>query len=184
MRWFHALPALAFLALTVVFVTSLMRSVGTPPDTLASALDDGPAPALKLPNLDAKARAYGPQDLASGHVTILNVWASWCVPCRAEAPALSRLAQIQGVALYGLVYKDTPARARAFLNETGDPYQRIDLDTDGRAGVAWGIDGVPETFVIDGNGIVRLRFPGPLVGSALMEIVLPAVEKARRSSPR
>src|SRR5208283_407773 len=128
----------------------------------------------------AKATAFAPQDLAAGHVTVLNVWASWCVPCRAEAPALAELAARKGVALYGLVYKDTPAKARTFLDETGDPYQRIDLDRDGEAGIEWGVAGVPETFVIDGKGIVRLRYAGPLVGSAFGEILLPAIERARR----
>ncbi|MGB8363997.1 MAG: DsbE family thiol:disulfide interchange protein [Rhizomicrobium sp.] len=180
MRWLYALPALAFAALVAVFVTTLLRSIGTPSDALPSALIDKPAPALDLPALDAEARAFSPKDLVSGHVTVLNVWASWCVPCRAEAPALLQLAKLRRVALYGLVYKDTPARARAFLDEIGAPYQRIDLDNDGRAGIEWGIYGVPETFVIDGKGIVRLRFPGPLVGNALTDIVLPAIERAQR----
>lgn len=179
MRWLYALPALGFAALVGIFVSSLIRSLDTPPDMLPSALIDKPAPAVDLPALDPKAQAFATKDLAAGHVTILNVWASWCIPCRVEAPALTQLAQLKGVALYGLVYKDTPGKARAFLDDNGNPYQRIDLDNDGRAGIDWGVYGVPETFVIDGKGIIRLRFPGPLVGSALTDIVLPAIERAR-----
>lgn len=179
MRWLYVLPVLAFAALVAIFVTSLMRSLTSPPDVLPSALIDKPAPAVDLPALDGKARGFAPKDLASGHVTILNVFASWCVPCRVEGPALAQLAQLKGVALYGLVYKDTPTKARAFLDELGDPYQRIDLDNDGHAGIEWGVYGVPETFIIDGHGIVRLRYPGPLVGNALTEVILPAIERAR-----
>ncbi|HUO94470.1 MAG TPA: DsbE family thiol:disulfide interchange protein [Rhizomicrobium sp.] len=182
MRWFYVLPVFLFFGLIGIFGASLVRSANTPPDMLPSALIGKRAPQTLLPALDGKTEAFSPKDLASGHVTVVNVWASWCVPCRAEAPALMTLSAMKGVSLYGLVYKDTPAKARGFLNEVGDPYRRIDLDTDGRAGIEWGIYGVPETFVIDGKGIVRLRYPGPLVGSALSQIVLPAIEKARQES--
>ena len=179
MRWFYVLPVLLFFGLVAVFGTSLIRSINTPSYDQPSALLDKPAPRLRLPALDAKASAFAPRDLSAGRVTVLNFWASWCVPCRAEAPALAELASVKGIDLYGLVYKDTPAKARAFLDEMGDPYQRIDLDRDGEAGIDWGITGVPETFVIDGKGIVRLRFAGPLTASALSDTVLPAIERAR-----
>ena len=181
MRWFYALPALLFLILVAVFAASLIRSFEAPPDMLPSALIGKPAPQLALPALDAQAQAFTPHDLAAGHVTVMNVWASWCVPCRAEAPALAQLAALKGVPLYGLVYKDTPDKARSFLAETGNPYRRIDLDKDGRAGIEWGIYGVPETFVIDGKGIVRLRYAGPIVGNVLSDTILPAIEEARRN---
>jgi len=179
MRWFYVLPVCLFLGLVGVFFVSLWRSTESPPDMLPSALIGKPAPKLVLPALDAQAKAFAPGDLASGHVTVLNVWASWCVPCRAEAPALAQLAALKGVPLYGLVYKDKPDKARSFLADTGNPYQRIDLDEDGRAGIEWGIYGVPETFVIDGKGIVRLRYAGPIVGNVLSGMILPAIENAR-----
>jgi cytochrome c biogenesis protein CcmG/thiol:disulfide interchange protein DsbE len=182
MRWLYVLPALLFVGLAAIFAVSLMRSIRTPPDMSASALIDKPAPQIELPALDARAQAFRPADLAAGHVTVVNVFASWCTPCRAEAPALGRLAAVKGIALYGLVYKDDAAKARKFLDENGNPYARVDLDADGRAGIAWGIYGVPETFVIDGKGIVRLRYPGPLVGDALAATILPAIERARRAS--
>ncbi len=180
MRWFYVLPVLLFLGLVGVFATSLIRSSEMSPQVQPSALLGKPAPRLALPALDGKATAFSPHDLAGGHVTVLNVWASWCVPCRAEVPALAKLATLKGIALYGLVYKDTPIKARTFLDENGNPYQRVDLDRDGEAGIEWGVTGVPETFVIDGKGIVRLRYAGPLVGSALDDILLPAVERAQR----
>jgi cytochrome c biogenesis protein CcmG/thiol:disulfide interchange protein DsbE len=172
----YIVPVLVFAVLVIGFALSLH---GPAPDELPSMLVDKPAPMLTLPPLDANAQAFAPADLRAGHVTVLNVFASWCIPCRIEGPGLAQVAALNGVALYGMVYKDTPQKARAFLADLGNPYQRIDLDADGRAGIEWGVYGVPETFVIDGKGIVRLRYPGPLVGDALTKIVLPAVEKAR-----
>ncbi|HEY6577708.1 MAG TPA: DsbE family thiol:disulfide interchange protein, partial [Rhizomicrobium sp.] len=147
-----------------------------------SALVDRPAPATKLPPLDSAAVAFGTADLKAGHVSVLNVWASWCVPCRAETPALAALSRQKGVALYGMVYEDRAAAARAFLDEVGNPFSRVDLDRDGRAGIEWGIYGVPETFIIDGKGIVRLRYAGPIVGDALYRVILPAIDRARDAS--
>jgi cytochrome c biogenesis protein CcmG/thiol:disulfide interchange protein DsbE len=172
----YILPVLVFAVLVIGFALSLRAPA---PDELPSMLVDKPAPMLVLPALDTNARAFAPGDFKAGHVTVLNVFASWCIPCRVEGPGLAEIAALKGVALYGLVYKDTPEKARAFLGDLGNPYQRLDLDADGRAGIEWGVYGVPETFVIDGRGIVRLRYPGPLVGDALSKIVLPAIEKAR-----
>jgi cytochrome c biogenesis protein CcmG, thiol:disulfide interchange protein DsbE len=172
----YILPVLVFAALVIGFALSLH---GPAPDELPSMLVDKPAPMISLPALDANVQAFAPADLKAGHVTVLNVFASWCIPCRVEGPGLAQVAALKGVALYGMVYKDTPEKARAFLADLGDPYRRIDLDADGRAGIEWGVYGVPETFVIDGKGIVRLRYPGALVGDALTKIVLPAIEKAR-----
>jgi cytochrome c biogenesis protein CcmG, thiol:disulfide interchange protein DsbE len=175
----YALPALAFALLAFLFFHSLN---GSPPDELPSALVGKPAPATNLPPLDASATAFDSADFRAGHVTVLNVWASWCVPCRAEAPALAALSRLPGVALYGMVYEDHAAAARAFLNDAGNPFSRIDLDRDGRAGIEWGIYGVPETFVIDTKGIVRLRYAGPIVGDTLNTTILPAIAEARASS--
>ena len=171
----YALPAAAFVVLAGFFMFSLMRPASEP---LPSALIDKPAPALTLPPLDASTTGFGPQDLKAGHVTVINVWASWCVPCRAEAPALAALSKAHGFALYGLVYKDTPAKARAFLTDVGNPFARIGLDADGRAGIEWGVYGVPETFIVDGKGIVRERFVGPITEESLANDVLPAIARA------
>ena len=175
-RILYILPALAFVALAWLFFHSLN---GPPPDILPSALVGKPAPATNLPPLDKAATAFTSADFRNGHVTVLNVWASWCVPCRAEAPALAELSQLKNVALYGMVYEDKAAAAREFLKQAGDPFSRIDLDRDGRAGIEWGIYGVPETFVIDAHGIVRLRYAGPIVGNTMDTVILPAIAQAR-----
>ena len=175
-RVLYALPIIGLLALTFFFFKSLN---GPPPNELPSVLLDKPAPHVALPPLDARTQAFSSADLAAGHVSVVNLFASWCVPCRAEAAGLQALSHIPGVAVYGIVYKDTPEKARGFLEDVGNPYARIDVDADGRAGIDWGIQGVPETFVIDGRGIVRLRYEGPIVGSTLSDTILPAIEQAK-----
>ncbi|HEX4157480.1 MAG TPA: DsbE family thiol:disulfide interchange protein [Rhizomicrobium sp.] len=175
-RLLYILPILAFAGVAYLFFRSLN---GPPPDQLPSALMGKPAPVTNLPPLDGAATAFTSADFRSGHVTVLNVWASWCVPCRAEAPALAALSQLKGVVLYGMVYEDKAVAAREFLNEAGNPFSRIDFDRDGRAGIEWGIYGVPETFVIDPKGIVRLRYAGPIVGDTMNKIILPAIADAR-----
>ncbi|HEY3779119.1 MAG TPA: DsbE family thiol:disulfide interchange protein [Rhizomicrobium sp.] len=173
------LPAIALAGLLYLFFHSLN---GPPPDELPSALIGRPAPATKLPALDAAATAFSQTDFRAGHVTVLNIWASWCVPCRAEAPALAALSKIPGVALYGMVYEDKPQAAREFLKDVGNPFSRIDLDKDGRAGIEWGIYGVPETFVVDPRGVIRLRYAGPITGETLDRVILPAIDHARTSN--
>jgi cytochrome c biogenesis protein CcmG/thiol:disulfide interchange protein DsbE len=178
-RILYLLPVLCFGALVWLFFHSLG---GPPQDELPSALIDKLAPATSLPPLDSSAIAFTSADLRAGHVTVLNIWASWCVPCRAEAPALAALTRVKGVALFGMVYKDSAAAARGYLQDVGNPFSRIDIDRDGRAGIEWGIYGVPETFIVDGTGVVRLRYAGPIVGDALDRVILPAIERARAAS--
>jgi len=174
-RLLYILPVLVFLGLGWFLYASLRPP---PPAAMVSALLDKPAPALTLPALDGQARGFGPSDLAGGNrVTLVNLFASWCIPCREEAPALAQLAHARGVRLIGIAYKDKPEAARAFLNEYGNPFDRVGLDADGRAGIEWGISGVPETFVIDRHGIVRGRF-GPLTPDGLVIDMLPAIARA------
>ena len=175
-RALYIIPVLLFAALAYVLFDSLRSP---PPDELPSVLVGKSVPGFGLQPLDAQAQGFAPKDLASGHVTVVNVWASWCVPCREEAPMLAALTRDHDVVLYGLVYKDTPARARAFLNQVGNPFARLDLDADGRAGIGWGVYDVPETFVIDGSGIVRARHSGPLTQEVMLDEVLPAIAAAR-----
>lgn len=111
-------------------------------------------------------------------VKLVNYWASWCAPCRAEHPNLMALAE-EGLQIYGINYKDDPAKAQAFLDELGDPYQAIGADASGRTGIDWGLYGVPETFVIDSDGVVVFRFPGPITQRALETQVRPAIEAAQ-----
>ncbi|HSZ74756.1 MAG TPA: DsbE family thiol:disulfide interchange protein [Rhizomicrobium sp.] len=177
-RLVYVLPLLAFLGLAYLLFDALIKPRA--PDELPSALIGKPAPTIVLLPLDAATSSFGPKDLASGHVTVMNVFASWCEPCRAEAPMLQALGRMKGFSLYGFVYRDTGAKARAFLDEVGNPFQRIGLDTDGRAGIEWGVYGVPETFVIDGRGIIRERIVGALTEDKLRRELFPAVEAARQ----
>jgi len=177
-RLFFIIPVVLFAVLAYVLFDSL---IAPPPQELPSVLVNKPAPQLTIPPLDAQTQGFGPANLKAGHVTVLNVFASWCIPCRAEASVLPMLAHIKGVALYGMVYKDTPENARAFLDEVGNPFSRIGLDESGSAGIEWGVYGVPETFVIDGSGIVRLRHAGPLTPATVKSDILPAIERARAS---
>jgi cytochrome c biogenesis protein CcmG/thiol:disulfide interchange protein DsbE len=174
-RLIYIVPIVLFLGLAGILFHSL---IAPPPSELPSALIGKPAPGISLPALDAQASAFTSADFRAGHVTVLNVFASWCAPCREEAPVLRALAHVKNITLYGMVQKDTPQRARAFLADVGNPFSRIDLDADGRASIEWGVYGVPETFVIDGQGIIRLRYAGPLTPDALTNAILPAIKRA------
>lgn len=178
-RALYILPALAFAVLAVFMFRSLTEP---PPDQLPSALIGKPAPRIDLPPLDSATQGFGPHELAAGHVTVINVFASWCLPCHSEAPVLATLAGARDFAFYGLVQKDTPAKIRAFLAENGNPFDRIALDADGRASIEWGVYGVPETYVVDGRGIVRARIVGEITRRVLKDDLLPAIAAARAAS--
>jgi len=174
-RLFYILPVLGFFALAVFLAVSLRTP---PPAAMRSALIGKPAPATTLPPLDPGRPGLVPGALAAkDRVTIVNVFASWCIPCREEAPALAQLARARGVRLIGIAYKDKPEAARAFLAQYGNPFETVALDSDGRAGIDWGISGVPESFVIDSHGIVRGHF-GPLTQDGLVLDLLPAIARA------
>lgn len=181
MKWVaYGVPAFCFVLLAGVLFAALRLQEAAPGGVLPSALIGKPVPRLELPPLDAAAQGFGPRELAAGRVTVVNVFASWCAPCHSEAPVLARLAGRKDFALFGMVQKDTPAKVRAFLAESGNPFARIALDPDGRAGIEWGVYGVPETFVIDGRGIVRARFVGEITEKVLASQLLPAIADARR----
>jgi cytochrome c biogenesis protein CcmG, thiol:disulfide interchange protein DsbE len=178
-RRLFLIPSIAFIVVAVFFLRSLHAPA---PHVVRSPLIGRPAPLVALPALDGATKRFTSADLSAGHVSVVNVWASWCVPCRAEAAELADISRSGSAELYGIVYEDNPAAAREFLRETGDPFARLDLDADGREGAAWGIYGVPETFVIDRKGIVRLRYAGPIVPDALANIIVPAITTAARES--
>lgn len=169
--WLMLLPPLLFLGLTAIFVFGLGRS---DPDILPSTLVGKPAPVLEVTQLGTLTLPED-RDLRAEGVKIVNFWASWCAPCRVEHPNLVTL-QALGVPIYGINYKDEAANALKFLDELGNPYRATGQDMEGRNAINWGVYGVPETFVIDGQGQVLLRFPGPVTGRVLRETILPALE--------
>ena len=135
-----------------------------------------PAPGLELTAVGGRA-PFDASILADGEVKIVNYWASWCAPCRIEHPQLMQLAD-EGLPIYGINYKDDSAKALAFLDELGDPYVAVGADRAGRVAIDWGVYGVPETFVIDGDGKVVLRFAGPVTGTILENRIRPAIAAA------
>ena len=173
-RLVYLVPALLFALVAVWLLAGLDRD----PRALPSQLIDKPAPAFDLPPLDAIAPGLKTADL-QGEVSLVNVFASWCVPCRAEHPLLTRLAAEKGVVIHAINHKDKPADARRFLDQLGNPYKRIGVDADGRASIEWGVYGVPETFVVDRAGRVRYRHVGAL-GPQDFDPVLALVEKLRK----
>lgn len=167
-------PLVVFVALMVLFAGTINRD----PSYVPSALIDKPAPKLALPPLQGSNReGFGPADFA-GQVTVVNVFASWCVPCRAEHPLLTQLAQ-QGIPVFGMNHKDPADQALAFLQDLGNPYSRIGVDADGQASIEWGVYGVPETFVVDGAGTITYKHVGPLSQKAIDNELLPQIEQAR-----
>jgi cytochrome c biogenesis protein CcmG/thiol:disulfide interchange protein DsbE len=172
-RLFFLAPIVIFLGLAVLLYIGLFQG---PPSELPSPLIGKPAPDVSLPALDAQASNFTRNELGQGRPVIINFWASWCVPCRLEHSTLESLAQRQGITLYGVDYKDDPAKARAFLSELGNPFGKINQDKDGRVAIDWGVTGVPETFVVDSKGVIRVHYAGPLTDEILQRLVLPALK--------
>jgi cytochrome c biogenesis protein CcmG/thiol:disulfide interchange protein DsbE len=146
------------------------------PREVPSPFIDKPAPAFKLPQLSDAKGDFDPAQM-KGQVWLLNVWASWCAPCREEHPLLVDAARANAVPVVGLNYKDDPRAADEWLRKLGDPYQAIAVDRDGRVSIDYGVYGVPETFVIDREGVVRLKHVGPLTPDVWQRQVLPLVQR-------
>ena len=154
-------PLAVFAALVAVFVLQLTS--GRDVSELPSALIGQPAPALAMPALEGIDRpGLEAGSLALGKPTIVNIWASWCAPCRAEHPVLLELGKREDVQLVGINYKDKPENARRFLNSLGNPFDAVGVDETGRAAIEWGFYGVPETFLVDGTGNVVHKIVGPI----------------------
>lgn len=168
-------PAVAFVAVAGAFWFGLTREDA---DVLPSTFIDKPAPQTDLPPLLESKPGFDSASLANGEVKLVNVFASWCGPCRVEHPFLMQLAA-EGVDIRGFNYKDRPSQAKAFLNDLGDPYRMIGVDENGRAGIEWGVYGVPETFVIDGDGRIVYKHVGPIQNRDLERKIRPAIEAAR-----
>jgi cytochrome c biogenesis protein CcmG/thiol:disulfide interchange protein DsbE len=177
---FVVLPLLAFLALAALF---FFRLGSGDPSRVPSALIGHEAPASNLPPLDGLTHDGAPipgltADTFKGKVSIVNVWASWCVPCHDEVPFLAKLGEDKRIQLVGINYKDQADNARRFLNRYGNPFAVVGADTNGRAAIDWGVYGVPETFVVGRDGRIAYKLIGPITAENYAGVLEPEIAKA------
>lgn len=172
MKLLILLPPLLFAGLAVLFYVGMHRDNETLPSMMVGR---------QAPKVEATALGSLPvlndADMRAAGVKLVNFWASWCQPCRAEAPMLKQLKDT-GVTILGVNYKDKPDAALKFLDELGNPYAKVGADASGRMGIDWGIYGVPETFVVDGKGKVLARLAGPISPETMKQTIAPAMAKA------
>ncbi|MCA3560374.1 MAG: DsbE family thiol:disulfide interchange protein [Aestuariivirga sp.] len=174
--WLVLLPVILFAALAALFWKGLS---GTP-NEIPSALINKPVPDFVLNPVDGmNLPGFAGEDLKKGKVTVVNVWASWCAPCRIEHPLLAELAKRPDIQLFGMNYKDEPQNAVEFLNTLGQPFAAIGMDRDGRTAIDFGVYGVPETFIVDGQGMIRYKHIGPLTAETIAQEMAREIEKAR-----
>ncbi|PTW63495.1 cytochrome c biogenesis protein CcmG/thiol:disulfide interchange protein DsbE [Breoghania corrubedonensis] len=185
------LPLLIFAGLAALFLIQL--TIGRAPNEIPSALINRPAPEFELAPLKGltangkQVPGFSTADLIDGNgvgpdlankVTIVSIFASWCVPCREEHPVLETLAERPDIRLVGINYKDKAENALRFLGALGNPYDAVGVDDKGRAAIDWGVYGVPETFVVDRTGRIRYKFIGPLSPKSLRDVLVPKIEAA------
>jgi cytochrome c biogenesis protein CcmG/thiol:disulfide interchange protein DsbE len=169
--------------LAVIFAFALRTG---DPSKLPSALIGKTVPAIELQGLEGLTDAGRPvggfasTDLAGGQVSVVNFWASWCVPCVQEHPVLVALNERTGVRVFGVNYKDQAAAARRFLGRYGNPYFAVGVDGNGRAAIEWGVYGMPETFIVNGQGQIVYKHVGPLTAGAIEGKIILAIEAARK----
>ncbi len=164
------------LAIFILLVGLLGYGLSLDPKKVPSPLIDKPAPDFSLAMLEDPSRKLSPADLR-GQVWVLNVWASWCVSCRAEHEVVTDLARRNLVTVVGLNYKDQSDDARRWLDQFGNPYATSLVDLDGRVGIDWGVYGVPETFVVDADGKIRYKHIGPMTRESLEQKVMPVIRE-------
>jgi cytochrome c biogenesis protein CcmG/thiol:disulfide interchange protein DsbE len=168
------LPPILFAALAAMFYFGMQRD---DPNSLPSTLIGKQAPAFPTETLPNQLMPDADM-IRDGQVTLVNFWATWCPPCRAEHPKLLEMAS-QGIRIIGVNFKDEGAKATAYLSEEGNPFMAVGYDPQGRAAINWGVTGPPETFIVAGDGTVLYRFTGPLVGSDFEQRFLPELQKAQ-----
>ncbi len=180
------LPVVIFSALAALFLFQL--TLGNDPSKIPSALIGKQVPETDLPavpglQLNGKPMpGFTTADL-EGKVSVVNIFASWCGPCRQEHPLLEELAKVDGIQMIGVNYKDKPENARRFLGSLGNPYDLVGADEKGRVSIDWGVYGVPETFIVDQAGTIRYKFIGPLSPQSYHETFLPELEKVLKGTP-
>ena len=178
--WVALVPLAAFAAIAALF---FFRLGAGDPSKLPSALIGKPAPDIALPALESLAGPNGAVpgiDPAAfkGAVTIVNVWASWCVPCHEEAPLFMKVAQDNRIRVVGVNYKDQPEKALNFLKRYGNPFAAVGVDANGRAGIEWGVYGVPETFIVGRDGMIAYKLVGPLTPDNIDTVLRKEIDKA------
>jgi len=175
-RLLFLLPIILF-ALLISFLgwRLILIARGDTPDLVPSVMINKPAPEFDLPSLLADKPGLSSKNL-QGKVTVINFFASWCVPCRAEHPLLAALKN-KGVVLAGIAYKNKRVEAVEWLSKMGDPYNRIALDAEGRTAIDFGVYGVPETYVVDKQGIIRFKQTGPLTPEIVADELLPLLKE-------
>jgi cytochrome c biogenesis protein CcmG/thiol:disulfide interchange protein DsbE len=178
-----ALPLIVFALLAALF---WLRLGDGDPSRIPSALIGHPAPQVALPaltglNNDGTEVPGLAPSMFKGKVTLVNVWASWCIPCHDEAPLLTELAKDKRLQMIGINYKDTPDNARRFLGRYGNPFHAVGVDGNGRAGIEWGVYGVPETFIVGPEGTILYKLVGPILPENIDAVLRPAIEKALKA---
>jgi cytochrome c biogenesis protein CcmG/thiol:disulfide interchange protein DsbE len=178
--WLMALPLIAFAGLAVLFA---FRLGNTDPSRIPSALIGHPAPQTALPPLQGLLADGAPVPgldpaMFKGKVSVVNVWASWCVPCHDEAPLLTDIGHDKRLQVIGINYKDTPDNARRFLGRYGNPYGFVGVDGNGRAAIEWGVYGVPETFIVGRNGTIVYKMVGPIMPDNIDAVLRVEIDKA------
>lgn len=169
-------PLIILVALLSLFAVNIDRD----PSLVPSALINKPVPAFALSAVEGLPQPGFDQQTLMGQVSVVNVFASWCVPCRDEHPYLMELADWGDVALFGINHKDAAANAGKFLTELGNPYDYIGADVNGRVSLDWGVYGVPETFVVDKSGVITFKHVGPLSPEVIESALMPAIEAAAK----
>jgi len=181
--WLIVLPLIVFFALAALF---WFRLGGGDPSRIPSALIEHPAPQTSLPPLQgllsngAQVPGLDPA-VFKGKVSVVNVWASWCVPCHDEAPLLTALAKDKRLQVVGINYKDSPDNARRFLGRYGNPFSIVGVDGNGRASIEWGVYGVPETFVVGREGTIVYKMVGPVTPENIDSVLKAEIEKALKT---
>lgn len=183
-RWLTVLPLIVFGGLAALF---FLRLGAGDPSRLPSVLIGRPAPSTTLPALDGLLENGKPvpgltAETLQGKVSVVNVWASWCVPCHDEAPLLHTLSADKRFQIVGINYKDTTENARRFLGRYGNPFTAVGVDANGRASIEWGVYGVPETFVVGRDGKIAYKLIGPITPANYESVLKQQIEKALRAS--
>jgi cytochrome c biogenesis protein CcmG/thiol:disulfide interchange protein DsbE len=181
--WLMALPLIAFAGLAVLFA---FRLGNTDPSRIPSALIGHPAPQTALPPLPGLLVDGAPVPgldpaMFKGKVSVVNVWASWCVPCHDEAPLLTAIGHDKRLQVIGINYKDTPDNARRFLGRYGNPYGFVGVDGNGRAAIEWGVYGVPETFIVGREGKIVYKLVGPITPDNIDSVMKAEIDKALKA---